>query len=122
MFLSVSDNFSLVKRLSDYIVIFVTCKDKQEAEKISQLLLNERLIACANIVSPVTSFFLWMGKTEVAEECLVVMKSRSDLFGQVADHVKRLHSHEVPEVLALPLVDASKAYLDWMSVVLKPKL
>ena len=111
----------MVRRLSDYIVILVTCKDKQEAEKISQQLLNERLIACANIVSPVTSFFYWMGKTDVAEECLVVMKSRGDLFGQVAERVKRLHSYEVPEVLALPLVDASKAYLDWMSVVLKPK-
>jgi periplasmic divalent cation tolerance protein len=107
--------------LDDYIVVLVTARDKQEAEKISQWLLKERLIACANIVSPVTSFFHWSGKTEVAEECLMVMKSRMDLFGQVAEHVKRLHSYEVPEVLAFPIVDASKAYLDWMSVVLKPK-
>ena len=85
------------------------------------MLLKERLIACANIVSPVRSFFNWSGRTEKAEECLVVMKSRSDLFRQVAEHVKSLHSYEVPEVLALPIVDASKAYLDWMSVVLKPK-
>jgi periplasmic divalent cation tolerance protein len=120
-FLSVKINFSLVKALNDYIIILVTTKDEQEAEKISQLLLKERLIACANIVGPVTSFFHWSGKTEKAEECLVVMKSRRDLFGQVAESVKRLHSYEVPEVLALPIVDASKAYLDWMSVVLKPK-
>jgi periplasmic divalent cation tolerance protein len=120
-FLSVKINFSLVKALNDYIIILVTTKDKQEAEKISQLLLKERLIACANIISPVTSFFHWSGQTEKAEECLIVMKSRRDLFAQVAEHVKRLHSYEVPEVLALPIVDASKAYLDWMSVVLKPK-
>ena len=101
-------------------MIFVTAKDKQEAEKISQLLLNERLIACANIVSPVTSFFHWVGKVEMAEECLIVMKSRRDLFAEVAEHVKRLHSYEVPEVLAVPIVEGSKAYLDWMSVVLKP--
>jgi len=110
-----------VRVLNDYIIILVTSKDKQEAEKISQLLLKERLIACANIVSPVTSFFHWVGKIERAEECLVVMKSRRDLFGQVAEHVKRVHSYEVPEVLAVPIVDSSKAYLDWMSVVLKPK-
>jgi periplasmic divalent cation tolerance protein len=120
-FLSVKINFSLVKALNDYIVILVTAKDEQEAEKISQWLLKERLIACANIVSPVTSFFHWSGQTEKAEECMIVMKSRRDLFAPVAEHVKRLHSYEVPEVLALPIVDASKAYLDWMSVVLKPK-
>jgi periplasmic divalent cation tolerance protein len=110
-----------VNALNDYIIILVTTKDSQEAEKISQLLVNERLIACSNIISPVTSFFHWVGNTERAEECLMVMKSRSDLFAEVAEHVKRLHSYEVPEVLAVPIVDASKAYLDWMSVVLKPK-
>ncbi len=106
--------------MNNYIVIFVTAKDRQEAEKITQALLDERLIACGNIVNPVTSFFHWVGKIEKAEECLIVMKSRADLFLQVAERVKRLHSYEVPEVLALPIVDASKAYLDWMSVVLKP--
>ncbi len=106
--------------MNNYIVIFVTAKDIQEAEKITQALLDERLIACGNIVNPVTSFFHWVGKIEKAEECLIVMKSRADLFSQVAERVKRLHSYEVPEVLALPIVDASKAYLDWMSVVLKP--
>jgi len=120
-FLSAKINFRLVKALNDYVIILVTAKDKQEAEKISQSLLKERLIACANILSPVTSFFHWSGQTEKAVECLIVMKSRRDLFEQVADHVKRLHSYEVPEVLALPIVDASKVYLDWMSVVLKPK-
>ena len=104
-----------------YIVILVTSKDKREAEKIAQLLLDERLIACANIVNPVSSFFHWSGKIERAEECLIVMKSRMDLFSQVAERVKGLHSYEVPEVLALPIVEASKVYLDWMSVVLKPK-
>jgi periplasmic divalent cation tolerance protein len=104
----------------DYIIILVTAKDKGEAEKISKLLLKERLIACANIVSPVTSFFNWIGKMEKAEECLIVMKSRRDLFAKVVEHVKSLHSYEVPEVLALPIVGGSKAYLDWMSVVLKP--
>lgn len=105
---------------NNYIIILVTAKDKQEAEAISQKLLKEHLIACANIVSPVTSFFHWLGKVERAEECLIIMKSRADLFGQVSDHVKGLHSYEVPEVLALPIVEGSKAYLDWLSVVLKP--
>ena len=100
-------------------MILVTCRDKLEAEKITQQLLHERLIACGNIVSPVTSFFHWSGKVDRAEECLIVMKSRMDLFSQVAERVKSLHSYEVPEILALPIVDASKAYLDWLGGVLK---
>jgi periplasmic divalent cation tolerance protein len=114
-------NISMVTPLkNNYIMILVTCKDKLQAEKITQSLLAQRLIACGNIVSPVTSFFNWLGKIDKAEECLIVMKSRMDLFGQVAEQVKSLHSYEVPEVLALPIVEGSKAYLDWMSVVLKP--
>jgi periplasmic divalent cation tolerance protein len=104
---------------NNYIIILVTTKDKQEAEKITLLLLKERLIACANIVNPVTSFFHWSGKIDKAEECLIVMKSRADLFTQVAKHVKGLHSYEVPEILALPIVEGSAAYLDWMCGVLK---
>jgi periplasmic divalent cation tolerance protein len=105
---------------NNYIVILVTCKDKVEAEKITQSLLEQRLIACGNIVNPVTSFFNWLGKCDRAEECLIVMKSRVDLFEQVANHVKCLHSYEVPEVLALPIVEGSKTYLDWMNTILKP--
>ena len=104
---------------NNYIIILVTTKDKPEAEKITQSLLKERLIACANIVNPVTSFFYWSGKIDKAEECLIVMKSRRDLFAQVAEHVKGLHSYEVPEILALPIVEGSTAYLDWMCGVLK---
>jgi periplasmic divalent cation tolerance protein len=104
---------------NNYIIILVTSKDKLEAEKITQSLLKEHLVACGNIVSPVISFFHWSDKIDRAEECLIIMKSRLDLFSQVAERVKSLHSYEVPEILALPIVDASKAYLDWMGGVLK---
>ena len=102
-------------------MVFVTCRDKSEAEKISQLLLKKKLIACANILGPVTSYFHWKGKVDVAEEFLIVMKSRKDLFERVSEYVKRLHSYEVPEVLAVQVLDGSKAYLDWMRVVLESK-
>jgi periplasmic divalent cation tolerance protein len=104
---------------TEYIMVFVTTANKAEAEKISQALLTERLIACANIINPVTSFFFWSGKIDRAEECLVVMKSRRDLFGELAEKLTGLHSYEVPEVLALPVVDGSAAYLGWMREVLK---
>ncbi len=104
---------------TDFILVLVTTASKEEAEKIAQSLLEDKLIACANIIGPVTSHFHWLSKIDCAEECLVVMKSRMDLFGALVDSVKRLHSYEVPEVLALPIVAGSEAYLGWMGKVLK---
>ena len=104
---------------NDYIIVLVTTANKVEAEKIAQTLLKQRLIACANIINPVTSFFFWSGKIDNAEECLMVMKSRRDLFAELAECLRGLHSYEVPEVLAIPIVEGSAAYLAWMGGVLK---
>jgi periplasmic divalent cation tolerance protein len=97
-----------------YIIVMVTTANKQEAENIAQRLLKERLIACANIIGPVSSLFHWAGKIEKAEEYLIFMKSREDLFEKLAETVKALHSYEVPEILVLPIVDGSRVYLDWL--------
>jgi periplasmic divalent cation tolerance protein len=103
----------------DYVVVVVTTTDKQEAEKIVRRLLDEKLIACANIISPVSSHFHWSGKIEKADECLVLMKSRKDLFEKLAETVKSLHSYEVPEILALLIINGSKTYMDWLESCLK---
>jgi len=97
-----------------YVIVIVTTSSKQEAEKIAQHLLNQRLIACANIIGPVSSIFHWSGKTEHAEEYLMLLKSRKDLFEKLAETVKALHSYEVPEILVLPVVGGSEEYLDWL--------
>ena len=97
-----------------YIVVIVTTTSEKEAEKIAKRVLKERLIACANIIGPVSSFFHWSGKMEKAEEYLIFMKSRKDLFEKLAETVKALHSYEVPEIIVLPIVEGSKAYLDWL--------
>jgi len=104
-----------------YVIVLVTAASKKKAENIAQRLLKERLIACANI-GPVSSLFHWSGKTERAEEYLILMKSRKDLFEKLAETVKAMHSYEVPEILALPIVESSKAYLDWLdSCLVWPK-
>ena len=102
-----------------YIIVMVTTANKQEAENIAQRLLKERLIACANIIGPVSSLFHWAGKIEKAEEYLIFMKSREDLFEKLAETVKALHSYEVPEILVLPIVGGSEAYLDWLGSCLR---
>ena len=105
-----------------HIIVIVTTPSKQEAENIAQQLLKQKLIACANITSPVSSIFPWKGKQEKAEEHLIIMKTRKDLFQKLTEIVKALHSYEVPEILALPIVDGSKEYLDWLeSCLTKPQ-
>jgi periplasmic divalent cation tolerance protein len=103
----------------DYVVVVVTTTDKQEAERIVRRLLDEKLIACANIISPISSHFHWSGKIEKAEECMVLMKSREDLFEKLAETTKSLHSYEVPEILALPIISGSKTYIDWLESCLQ---
>ena len=102
-----------------YVIVMVTTPSKQEAERIAQHLLEERLIACANIIGPVSSLFHWSGKIEKAEEYLTLMKSRNDLFEKLSEAVKALHSYEVPEILAFPIVEGSKGYLDWLGSCLR---
>lgn len=99
-------------------MVYVTCASKAEAEKIAQTLLSERLIACANIVGPVSSHFHWKEKIDSAAEFLMIMKSRVDLFAALEQRVRALHSYEVPEVLAVPIVEGSKGYFDWMNKAL----
>jgi periplasmic divalent cation tolerance protein len=111
-----SNTFAVRVRFVDnvYIIVLVTTASKHEAEEIVQHLLGDKLIACANIVGPVSSFFRWSGKIDRAEEYLVLMKSRRDLFDRLTEAVKIMHSYEVPEILAIPVVEGSKAYLDWL--------
>ena len=99
---------------TNYVIILVTTSSKQEAERIAQHLLEDRLIACANIVGPVTSIYQWSEKIEKAEEFLMILKSGKHLFERVTDVVKTMHSYEVPEILSIPVEEGSKTYLDWL--------
>lgn len=101
------------------MVVMVTTANREEAEKIAWGLLDEKLIACANVIGPVSSLFWWMGKVEKAEEYILLMKSRLDLFEKLSERVKALHSYEVPEIIALPIVKGSKPYMEWLDSSLK---
>ena len=100
---------------TNFIIILITAKDKKEAEKIAQGLLNEKLIACANIINGVKSLFWWQGKIDSSKEVLLVLKTKRILFKKVTVKVKSLHSYQTPEIIALPIIDGSKDYLDWVN-------
>ena len=105
----------------EYTLIMVTTSSREEAEKIATTLLERKLIACANILGPVSSRFWWQGKIDLAEEYMIFMKTKRELFDQVADSVKQLHSYEVPEIIALPIVEGAKPYLEWINSSLTGK-
>ena len=103
-----------------YNIVIMTASKKEEAVKIVRSLLEDRLIACANIVDSVSSFFWWEGKIEEEKEVLVFMKSHESLFKKLSKRVNELHSYDIPEILALPVVEGSQSYLDWMKFCLEP--
>ena len=102
-----------------HIVVLITAKDTKEAEKISRVLVSKKLIACANIVRDIHSFFWWKGKVERAKEVLLILKTKRSLFKKIEKTVKSLHSYDVPEIIALPIIEGSKNYLGWMNASLR---
>ena len=97
------------------IIILVTTKDKAEAEKISKILLTKKLIACANLIEGVDSHFWWQGKIDRAGETLLILKTTQSKFTDIEKEVKVYHSYEMPEIIALPIVDGNTEYLNWIS-------
>jgi periplasmic divalent cation tolerance protein len=97
-----------------YIVVFTTCANKEEAQKISRALVEKRLAACVNILPQVESLFWWEGKVDSAQEFLLVIKSRAERFGKICALVKSLHSYEVPEIISLPVSEGHQPYLQWI--------
>jgi periplasmic divalent cation tolerance protein len=97
-----------------YIVIFITTRDAEEAEKISKSLVKRRLAACVNIVPEVSSRFWWKDKLESSKEGLLVVKTRDSLLPDIIKAVKKIHSYSIPEIIALPIVGANQDYLDWV--------
>jgi len=96
------------------IIVLITAKNTKEAARIANKLVAEKLIACANIINGVKSIFWWEGKVDKADEVLLILKSKKSCFAKIVKTVKKLHSYEVPEIIALPIIDGSKDYLDWV--------
>jgi periplasmic divalent cation tolerance protein len=97
-----------------YVVLFITTADDEEAQLISRVLLEQRKAACVNIVPRVSSLFWWQGKILQAEESLLVVKTRVKLLDEIVKLVKEIHSNDVPEIIALPIVGGSQDYLEWV--------
>jgi periplasmic divalent cation tolerance protein len=105
--------------MAEPIVLLITTADAEEAQRIADVLLAERMAACVNIVPKVNSQFWWHGKVEKADESLLIVKSRAPLLSQIVKLVKKHHRYEVPEIIALPVVGGNPDYLEWLAKELK---
>jgi len=104
------------------LVVLVTCRSTKEAERIARALVKSRLAACGNILrSPVRSVYRWKDKIESAREFLLVIKTSRRRFAELQTAVKRLHSYEVPEIIALPIIAGSAGYLSWLAESVAPR-
>ena len=99
---------------TEEIVVIVTAPSEDLAVTIARALVETRLAACANIIKGVRSIYMWQGKAEDAAEVFMIVKTRRELFDKLKSKVKELHSYEVPEIIALPIIAGSDDYLKWL--------
>lgn len=107
--------------MTDKIVVLSTCGSADEAEKLARSLVEQRLAACVNVMPRIRSYYRWKDAIESAEECLLVIKSTRDRMEALRAALEKEHSYEVPEVIALPVVDGSPDYLRWLEASLERK-
>ncbi len=102
--------------MTNKIVVLITCGSAREARKIGRALVESRLAACVNIFpAPVRSIYRWKGRVESAREFLILLKTSRRRFRVIEREVRRLHSYQVPEIIALPIERGSRRYLNWLS-------
>ena len=101
---------------TDGIIVLITAGSEEEAHRIAESLVKEKKAACVNIVPGVDSLFRWEGKLDSARESLLLVKTKASLFSEIVEMVKIMHSYEVPEIIALPIIAGSEDYLKWLDI------
>jgi len=100
--------------MTDKIVVLTTCDSEKHGVQLAHHLVGLRLAACVNILPKARSIYRWQEKIEDASEWVLLIKSRRDLFAALRAEIQKIHTYEVPEVIAIPVVDGSEPYLGWL--------
>ena len=96
------------------IWVYVTAGNQEDATNIAQTLVEERLVACANILGPTTAIYWWEGKVEMSPEVALILKTRSDLLDAVTEKIKKNHNYDCACIVALPIKGGNRNFLDWL--------
>src|SRR3990167_2833011 len=107
--------------IKDAISVLSTIGSKKEAQALAKILVKEKLAACVQIVPGLESFYFWQNKLCQDKEFLLIIKSRRILFSKLVKTIKKNHSYEIPQILALPIVGATSSYFQCMKNSLASK-
>lgn len=100
--------------MTNKIVVYSTCSGAEEAKTLARHLIEQRLAACVNVCRGVDSYYRWKGEVAQEAEVLLVIKTSRELFDRLRTEWERLHTYEIPELIAVPIVDGAPNYLNWM--------
>ena len=100
--------------MAEYIEVVTTTATRDDVERIARSLIESRLAACVQIRGPIHSTYRWQGNVVAADEWQCVAKTRRDLYSRVEQAITELHPYEVPEILAVAIVEASRPYVEWL--------
>lgn len=98
----------------EYIVIYCTVPNKKEGKLIAKKLVDHKLAACVNIIDKVESVFLWDGKICEENEAMMIIKTKKEMFEKIQFVIKDMHSYNVPEIIAMPILQGDEIYLKWI--------
>lgn len=103
----------------NFILLYITCKNKDEAIFIGKSLVELKLAGCVNILEQMTSIYQWEGKLEIAQEVVLLVKTTENLYAEINSHVKEIHSYKVPCLLSIPIQNGNEEYLQWLITGMK---
>lgn len=101
--------------MAEALQVITTVDDREKAHRIAKTMVEKRLAACAQVLGPIRSTYWWQGKIEEAEEWLVQLKTRAELYDELERAIRGMHPYTVPEILAFPAVRGNPGYLEWLS-------
>lgn len=101
--------------MNEYIQVLTTIDSREKAEMIGRRLLEARLAGCVQIIGPIRSIYWWRNVIEEADEWICLIKTRAELYDVVEEHIRSLHSYEVPEIISIPIYKGYSKYLEWLS-------
>ncbi len=101
--------------MSDFIQVTTAINSEEGAQKIAQTLVEQRLAACVHVAGPITSTYWWQGKIEVEKEWTCAAKTRKERYDDIEKAIREAHPYDEPEIVALPIINGSRSYLDWIA-------
>ena len=98
-----------------YIFVYITTSGVEESKNIGYILVKEKLVACVNIIPSIESIYLWKGDIEEDNESILIAKTKAENMDKIIKRVKEIHSYETPAILAIPIIEGYKEYLEYLN-------